>query len=103
MITQEELKESLHYDPDTGIFTWRKSKGPAKKGTVAGKIYKSHPYIKIGVCRHSIDAHRLAWLYVYGEWPTMDIDHINRDPTDNRICNLRHVSRSENNRNRVLR
>ena len=89
MLTQEYLKELLHYDPETGIFTNLTQRAKrVKKGTVAG--YKNPKgYIYIGVDGESYGAHRLAWLYVYGEIPLYEIDHKNELKGDNRLCNLR--------------
>jgi len=68
-------------------------------GTLAGRAV-STGYIQIGIRgRHHL-AHRLAWLVTHGAWPTQQIDHINRDAADNRICNLRDVSPSANQRNK---
>lgn len=103
-LTQETLKEILHYDPDTGIFTWLISKGTAKKGNVAGNIcnQRGKKYRTIMINYKTYYAHRLAWLYVYGEFPEKDTDHINGDGLYNRIDNLRCVTESENLRNSKL-
>lgn len=97
--TQEDLKRFLKYDAETGVFTNVKSRPPAVAGSVAGSI-DAKGYVVIGLCSKVYKAHRLAWLYVHGEFPTYHIDHINHAKTDNRICNLRAVSQAENNRNR---
>lgn len=100
-LTQEILKEYLHYDPETGIFTWIKKIAPnASKmvvGKQAGRFNKG--YISIGLFGMEHKAHRLAWLYVYGTFPEKYIDHINGIKTDNRLSNLRDVSRRMNNLN----
>lgn len=98
-ITQERLKQVLHYDPGTGIFTWKVPSGRrVKAGQVAGSpTYKG--YVRIMVDNCSKRAHNLAWLYVYGEWPKDQLDHINRVKTDNRIANLRESSPLLNQRN----
>lgn len=98
MPTQEELKSLLNYDDKTGVFTWRKSNGPVKSGSTAGYVNEKG-YILIGIKGKSYRAHRLAWLYFYGEMPSDDIDHINHDKLDNKISNLRVVSNQENHRN----
>jgi hypothetical protein len=98
MITQEQLKELLHYNPDTGIFTRLTSYKHFKVGMESGCI-NGHGYLSIYVKGSSIYAHRLAWLYTHGSLPDEDIDHINHNRTDNRIVNLRCVSRIENGRN----
>lgn len=98
-LTQKYLRETLHYDPETGVFTWRVP--PArnvKNGSVAGCL-TSHGYIQIGVKNRLYAAHRLAWLYVYGKWPTNLIDHINGVRSDNRITNLREATSAENQYN----
>lgn len=95
--SQQELKENLYYDPDTGFFTWKNNTIKAKKGDIAGRLV--HGYIKIGFKRKEIPAHRLAWFYMYGEWPKNVVDHINGIKTDNRICNLRDVTIRQNNQN----
>ena len=100
ILTQSRLRELLDYNPETGIFT-RKSNtyrtdlvgrpagGPNPKG-----------YHRIGVDLKRYLTHRLAWFYVHGVWPAGEVDHINRDHTDNRIANLRDVTPSENQHNK---
>lgn len=98
MITQERLKEALHYNPDTGIFTWlEKSKFSKKKLQIAGCI--GQKYVKIRIDTKLYLGHRLAWLYLYGEFPKKFIDHINGIESDNRIVNLRECSHQENMQN----
>lgn len=103
MLTQERLKELFNYDPTTGVFTNRVHRSPnARKGWKAG-CDKSHGYQVIRVDGTLYGAHRLAWLYVYGSFPEGVIDHINQDPLDNRISNLRDVEQVDNMRNmRIL-
>ena len=100
MITQAELKEALHYNPDTGIFTRLITiSSRAKAGTVAG-YFRSDGYIYIGINKKQYLAHRLAWLYMYGEFPVYQLDHMNHKRADNRIMNLRTASNQENHKNR---
>jgi hypothetical protein len=99
-LSQSRLKEVLSYCPDTGVFTWIKPK-PQKcymVGRVAGCVsHQGYVLIRVGgVLRQ---AHRLAWLYVYGAWPEDEVDHANGNRADNRISNLRGCSRSENTQN----
>ena len=101
-LTETELKEALHYSPDTGIFTRRKDGGGAKVGDIAGCTNNVNGYIQIGVKGKLYLAHRLAWLYMTGEWPKDQIDHINRVRNDNRWENIRDVSRAGNRRNQKL-
>lgn len=101
-MTQEKLKKLLYYNQETGIFTRRKSVCRWKKGEVAGSVNREG-YFAIRIKTKHYLAHRLAWLYVYGYFPEFKIDHINRNRTDNRICNLRHVSDVCNARNRDKR
>jgi len=99
-ITQSELHEIFDYDPESGFFYWKKTRGgSAKAGSRAGSI-DYFGYIKIHVKSKHYRAHRLAWTYVYGVQPERDIDHINGVKTDNRISNLREATRAENLQNR---
>jgi hypothetical protein len=99
MLTQERLKELLHYCPDTGVFTWRVTRGGhVQAGRVAGTLKQG--YGQIMVDKKHYYAHRLAWLYTHGVWPSM-LDHINRDKLDNRIVNLREVTWSQNGQNQT--
>jgi hypothetical protein len=99
MTTQEELKSLLSYDPETGEFTWAVNRRKVRKGDKAGCVCRSTGYVRIVINYKPYSAHRLAWLYVYGIFPTSEIDHINRVRTDNKISNLRDVSRIENMNN----
>jgi len=98
MITEDVLKSRLNYDKDTGIFTFIKSAGSRKKGDIAGSL-NVNGYINIKINKKFYKAHRLAWLYVYGEMPNGDIDHLNHIRTDNRIENLRVVDKHTNMKN----
>ena len=99
-LTAEQLRSVLHYSPETGIFTWKVSTARrVKVGDRAGSL-DGDGYPRIRVCSRLYLAHRLAWLYTYGEWPKLTIDHINRKKSDNRIANLRDVSHKQNNQNK---
>jgi len=95
MSEQQQLKELLHYDPETGIFTWRVSRGSAKVGKQAGYL-NAHGYIVIRVFDRILRASRLAYLYMTGEWPKELIDHANMVRNDNRWLNLRPATRGQN-------
>lgn len=100
--TQQELKNLLHYDPETGYFTWLKCNpyyhNMPSNFRAGGRTQKG--YIEIRIGRKGFKAHRLAWVYMHGEMPEDQIDHINGIKDDNRIANLRPASNSENCRNR---
>lgn len=104
IVTQNRLQELLHYDSETGVFTWKVNKGPMiKAGDTAGydrylpqtKTY----YRKIQIDNKQYYAHRLAWLYVCGAWPECQIDHIDQNSLNNAIKNLREATRQENLKN----
>jgi len=92
----------VSYDYITGNFYWSVNSptGRHSKGDIAG--YEQRGYLALSINKKRILLHRLAWFVVYGELPTGIIDHINRDITDNRIENLRDVTRMENGMNRKV-
>lgn len=99
MITQDRLSELLSYDPLMGLFRWKVSRGTRAAGSVAGNN-RPDGYIYIKVDKALYRQTRLIWLYVYGAWPKHHIDHINGDTSDDRFCNLREATRSQNLGNR---
>lgn len=97
-ISQDFAKQLLSYNPETGIFTWKVSRGRRANNSIAGAI-NGRGYICIKIQSETYQAHRLAWLIVHGVWPNGDIDHINGLKIDNKITNLRDVTRSVNKQN----
>lgn len=104
-ITVSQARERLIYDPETGHLLWRWHRNSHMIGRVAGCV-DSKGYIRISMtidgCQRSFQSHRLAWLIYHGRWPKDQLDHINGDKTDNRICNLRECNQAENNANTRL-
>lgn len=96
-LTAERLRELLHYDADTGVFTRLVSRKGFRAGGVAGSDNNGYRIIVIDYKMYR--SHRLAWLYMTGEWPRNDVDHINGTRNDNRFANLREATRSENMQN----
>jgi len=101
MLTKERLKELLNYEPDTGVFTWRISRGRAMVNTEAGNLHHSG-YTCIKIDGKSYRSHRLAFLWITGEFPPHDVDHRDGDVANNRWKNIRHATKSENMQNRGL-
>ena len=98
-VTQARLKELLHYDPETGVFTWLVTRNNfVRAGRVAG-VPNSSGHIQIMIDGRAYFAHRLAFLYVTGEWPRHHVDHINCEEADNRWLNLREATGTQNNAN----
>lgn len=91
-LTQQRLKEIFYYDPASGAF--QRLKGKKKVGT-----YDRDGYVKIRVDGKCYRLHRIAWLYIYGELPKNEIDHIDGNRANNSINNLRDVDRSTNQQN----
>lgn len=99
-LTDEEIKSSFEYDHESGLVfmiicgerVHREKLSVMSNGT-------NTQYMMVYFKSNSFLSHRLAWFLYYGKWPENHIDHINQDGCDNRIVNLRDVSRSENLRN----
>ena len=97
MLTQARLKELLHYEPGTGVFTWKPghvSGWATKKSRDAG--YDFDGYRRIKIDKKNYLCHRLAWLWIHGEFPSGVLDHINGEKSDNRIENLRKAIGGQN-------
>jgi hypothetical protein len=108
---KDELKSRLHYDPETGDLTWKARGIPwfdkRFEGKAAGQRWlDSYDYkqaktaLEVKGKKFSVVTSRLCWLIQTGDWPEHTIDHINRDPWDNRWENLRDIPQSENNKNK---
>lgn len=108
-LTADRLRECLAYDSETGIFTWNievggrgasNGNGKYKIGSKAGGL-DGDGYVAIRVDGGLYRAHRLAWLYVKGEWPSLDIDHKDGERSNNKFSNLTEKSRALNSQNRI--
>jgi hypothetical protein len=101
-LTAERLRELLDYDPVSGEMRWRVARSSTVKvGALAGCIHKfGYRVIRIG--KKQYKAHRLAWLHLYGEWPTHQVDHIDGDRSKNSAANMRLATNSQNQANRGI-
>jgi HNH endonuclease len=98
-------KDFLRYDPTTGELFWTKRPSPRRApGERAGAAieHRGQRYLRVQLGGTAYLAHRLAWYLHYGDWPIGQIDHVNGDPYDNRIANLRDVSAFQNNQNKLM-
>lgn len=99
MITQDELKELLDYNPETGIFVWKvRMAKSVKAGMIAG-VLNTQKYRCITIAGTQYKAHRLAWVYIHGEFPKM-LDHVDGNRDNNAIINLRLTTVRQNGQNR---
>jgi len=116
-IPVDELRQLLVYEPDTGHLIWKvrprefftsdricNSWNGAYAGRIAGCI-DGKGYMKVAIFNKGYRSHRVAWALYYGEWPAddLEIDHIDTDATNNRIANLRLVTRGQNECNKPKR
>ena len=106
-ISADEVRALLHYDPVTGIFRWKVRETVKRNWNTryAGKVAGAHRngksrHIQIVIHKRIYLAHRLAWLYVTGEWPTSQIDHKDTNQSNNKWLNLRKASQPQNMMNR---
>lgn len=98
-LTAARVRELLHYDPATGVFTNRAPRKKVRVGEVAGTVDGSTGYVKLRIDRRNYYGHRVAFLHATGEWPKQIVDHINGVRTDNRWTNLRDAPRVINQQN----
>lgn len=121
IITPDFLRECLDYDPESGVLIWKirpnrhfdgKAKGQPHEAAIWNSRYAGKPAFR-SVGNHGYNTstlsgvqmtgHRVSWAVYFGVWPENEIDHINGKKTDNRLANLREVTRSENARNLSVR
>lgn len=101
-LSQERVQELLIYNPATGSLAWKLSPGNRiKPGQKAGCV-KSNGYRVVAIDKRIYYSSKLIWLYMTGEWPSMTIDHIDRNRSNEKWNNLRHISRAHNATNKSL-
>jgi hypothetical protein len=101
-LTVAALRELISYDPETGIFQWKtRRRGRLLSGHVGDRTRSG--YLRVGISYQRYLLHRLAWLYMTGEWPKQEIDHINGIRDDNRFANLREATVAQNRANMRMR
>lgn len=95
-VSIERLRHVFSYNPSTGILTWRINTGKKRMiGKSAGSD-NGTGHLRLRIDRCDLYVHRIVWAMTYGYWPTRGIDHINGNPCDNRIENLREANQSQN-------
>lgn len=114
-VTADFVREVLDYAQDTGEFVWRartpgdyydehacKALNARDAGKVAGSAAPNN-YLRVQLLGSKYLLHRLAWLHVHGHWPDGEVDHIDGNPRNNALSNLRVVSMAENRKNAARR
>jgi hypothetical protein len=101
-VTQQQLKEVLHYDPETGIFRWRFSVANRIKPWDVAGYNQGNGYLRVSINSKKQYLHRIAWLYMTGNWPDDEIDHIDGIRSNNSFLNLREVTSKQNKENQKL-
>ena len=99
MLSVERLRELLSYDPETGKFVWLVKRNNRTPAGLAAGCDRGDGYFRIKVDDRRYPSHWLAWFYVHGQWPKEFLDHINGNPSDNRLVNLREATRAQNAQN----
>ena len=94
-LSANRLRKLLNYAPATGVFRWRVRKGGRNVGTVAGTIHPPKGYREVYIDGKFYRANRLAWLYMTGKWPKLEIGYINHKTSDTRWTNLRAMTPSQ--------
>lgn len=97
--TPEQLRKLLRYDPEEGSLFWLLPRQGVRSGDPVSEWHDRKGYAIVTIKKRKYRAHRVAWAVYYGKWPREQIDHINGNPADNKITNLRDVTPSENQRN----
>ena len=100
-LTQKRLKELFEYDPEIGCFFRKTNSGTRWRIGQRAGTFDKNKYRQIKIDNKLYKEHRLVWFYVYGFWPKKEIDHIDRNPSNNKLSNLREVSRKENAENTI--
>lgn len=102
--TAEEVRRLFHYDPETGVLTWKIRRQSIKINDEVGKghVIGSSGYRRVRINTVLYQAHKVIWLYLYGKWSFNQIDHINHNKSDNRQVNLREVTDQQSKKNRPL-
>ena len=97
-LDHKTLLHIIQYDPETGDFFWKSPRPKIQVGAKAGSLHY-RGYINVCIDGKSYMGHRLAWFYMIGEWPSNQIDHINRNKSDNKFANLREATNGQNRAN----
>lgn len=97
-----QVRELFDYDPETGLLRWRVSRSRWRAGDVVGTPHSKHRYMCIRFEGKEYANHRLAFAWMMGRWPEPMVDHKNQDKLDNRWCNLREATASQNSQNRKV-
>ena len=100
-LTAQQVRDLFTYDPETGVLSWRVSRGWNIPAGMRAGTRTVRGYRKVAVNRGNYKEHRLIWLHYYGVWPTFEVDHINGVKDDNRIANLRDINPAHNTQNRT--
>lgn len=102
VLDRQILMSLVHYDPETGLLTWKTARKKCRVGDAVGNL-DSKGYLRCMLLGVEYRVHRLIWFYMTGEWPPVEIDHKNRVRTDNRWNNLRLATAGEQRQNQGIR